>query len=241
MSEPPPVKALAPTAVSGRGPDELMRTADAAWQRRAEPGQAEVAQNAYLEAAAADERRADALLGAMQAMYYRLEYDPHADKDELSKKAVQVGQWCERRAPDEAACKFRLAIALGQEAREHPLLGKDAVGHMVDLLHELVAAHPELEAAGPHRVLAFVLLRAPSWPVGPGDREAGLEEARAAVAAAPDYAENQLALGEALAANGAPDDARVAYARAVALATSSRDPEAAVWRAQASAALAKAR
>jgi hypothetical protein len=135
MHEPPPVKTLAPGAAHGRSADELMQTGDAAWARRAEPGQALAAQNAYLDAAAADEHRVDALLGAMAAMHYRIEHEPNAPKGTLSQQAVQVGQWCLRRAPAEAACKYRLAIALGQEAREHPAQGKDAVNHMVDLLH----------------------------------------------------------------------------------------------------------
>lgn len=239
MHEPPPVKALAPGTANGRSIDELMRAGEAAWARRGEPGEAETAQNAYLDAAALDDRRIDALLGAMQAMHYRIDHDPSVPKSDLAQKAVQVGQWCMRRAPSDAACKYRLAIALGQEAREHPAQGKDAVNHMVDLLHQAIAADPTLDAAGPHRVLAFVLLRAPAWPAGPGDPEAGLNEARAAVATVPDSAENQLALGEALAANGADADAHAAYEKAVALASAARAPEAAGWLADARAGLAK--
>ena len=49
-------------------------------------------------------------------------------------------------------------------------------------------------------------------------------------------------LGEALAASGARDQARAAYARALALATAARDagePEAARWLAEARSKLAK--
>jgi Flp pilus assembly protein TadD len=83
-------------------------------------------------------------------------------------------------------------------------------------------------------VLALVLVRAPSWP-GPGDAEAGLEAARAAVAVAPDAVENQRALGEALAANDSHAEAREAFRRAVTLAANDRDPEAETWRSQARA------
>jgi tetratricopeptide (TPR) repeat protein len=239
MHEPPPVAALAPGTSSGKSPDDLVHAGDAAWARRGEAGQALAAQNAYLDAAAADERRVDALLGALQAMHYRLEHEAGVNKGELSQKAVQVGQWCLRRAPQSAACKYRLAIALGQEAREHPSQGKDAVNHMLDLLHQAIAADPKLDSAGPHRVLALLLLRAPEWPTGPGDPEQGLEEARAAVAVVPDAPENQLALGEALEKNGNAAEAHAAYQKAAELAGTARAPEAAGWLADARAGLAK--
>jgi len=113
---------------------------------------------------------------------------------------------------------------------------------MIALLRRAIAAAPRLDSAGPHRVLALVLLRAPGWPLGPGDPEAGLEHARAAVSLAPGAAANQLVLGEALAANGRSDDARVAYARAGELATAAGragEPEAARWMAEARTGLAK--
>jgi hypothetical protein len=125
-----------------------------------------------------------------------------------------------RRQPANVECDYRLAIALGQQAREKTSTGKDALNHIVELLHKAIAAKPDLESAGPHRVLALVLLRAPSWPVGPGDTEAGLEEAKAAVKLFPNAADNQLALGEALVANNSRAEAHVAYSRALALATS---------------------
>lgn len=236
MREPPPIKSMAPSVSYGRSADELVDLAYAAWTRRAAPGKAAEAQDAYLAAAAIDEHRTDALLGAMRAIHYRVEYESGAPKGALTHQAVEIGQWCMRLSERDAACMYRLAIALGQDAREHPLEAKDAIAHMLDLLHQAIAADPSLDDAGPHRVLALVLLRAPSWP-GPGDAEAGLDEARAAAAAAPDAAENQLALGEALAANGSHVEARDAYRRAVALADVAREPEAETWRSQARAGL----
>jgi tetratricopeptide (TPR) repeat protein len=111
---------------------------------------------------------------------------------------------------------------------------------MVELLRKAIAAAPTLDAGGPHRVLALVLLRAPSWPLGPGDPEAALEEARAAARLFPDAPENQLALGEALGKSGSPEAARTAYERALALAKAALeagDPDADRWRADAIAGL----
>jgi cytochrome c-type biogenesis protein CcmH/NrfG len=76
-------------------------------------------------------------------------------------------------------------------------------------------------------VLALVLTRAPGWPVGPGDSEAALAEAKKAVAIAPQSAANQLVLGEALKANDDEEGALAAYRKAADLATkdAARDPE----------------
>jgi hypothetical protein len=239
--EPPPVATIAPGHGNGRTAKQLLADANAAWARRGEPGQAEVAQGLYLDAAVADEHRADALLGAMRALSFRIEHED-VSRGALSEREVELGQWCQRRAPTEPECDYRLAIALGQQARERPSTGKDAMGKMVDLLHRAIARAPSLDAGGPHRVLALLLLRAPGWPVGPGDSEAALAEARAAEQIAPAAPQNQLVLGEALAANDQASDAREAHRKALRLATAAHeagDPEAAGWLAEAKAALAK--
>ena len=241
LREPPPLSTIAPGSSGGRSAVELVRAADAAWARRADPRQAEAAQALYLDAAAADERRADALLGAMRAMSFRIEREKDAAlRSRLAQEEVQLGQWCQRRAPADVACDYRLAIALGQQARERASTAKDALGKMVELLRKAIAAAPALDSGGPHRVLALVLLRAPGWPVGPGDSEAGLAEAREAAKLSPSAPENQLALAEALQKTGSSDDAHAAYQRAFDLATSAGeagDPEADRLRAEASAGL----
>lgn len=242
LREPPPL-ATAPSRARGESADDLLRSADAAWARRAEPGRAREAQELYLEAASADEARVEGLLGAMRAAAFRIDVERDAAaRERLAVEAVQLGQWCRRRAPAEAACGYRLAIALGQQARQRTSTARDALRTMVGLLREAIAAAPRTDDAGPHRVLALVLLRAPAWPVGPGDPEEALREARTAADLFPDAAENQLALGEALAANGLAAEARAAYERAAALAerrAAAGDPEASRWREEALAALAR--
>lgn len=241
LREPPPLSR--PPAATAGSAGELLHEADAAWARRAEPDQARAAQELYLQAASADESRVEGLLGAMRAAAFRAERErDRAAREKLAVEGVQLGQWCERRAPADAACKYRLAIALGQQARERTSTAKDALGRMVGLLREAIAADPRLDRAGPHRVLALVLLRAPGWPLGPGDPEQALREAQAAVALFPDVAENQLALGEALAKNERAGEARGAFERAETLAAKGEaagDPDAARWREEARAALAK--
>jgi tetratricopeptide (TPR) repeat protein len=103
---------------------------------------------------------------------------------------------------------------------------------MVDLLRRAARGDPAIDRGGPHRLLALVLLRAPGWPLGPGDPEAALAEAESAARIAPDYPPNQLALAEALQKNGRAVEARAAYSEALRLATSPAfrdDPDALGW------------
>jgi hypothetical protein len=242
LREPPPLRPPPASAV-GVSADGLLRQADAEWARRADPAQARAAQDLYTQAASADEARVEGLLGAMRAAGWRIEREGNGGtRERLATEAVQLGQWCQRRAPANPECGYRLAIALGQSAREHTRTAKDAIERMVKLLRDAIAADPRLDRAGPHRVLALVLLRAPGWPLGPGDAEEGLREARAAAALFPDDAENQVALGEALVANGHEREGRAAFGRAAELAgrdAAAGEPDAARVREQALAAAAK--
>ncbi len=242
LREPAPL----PTAPPREGaPDaaDLLRKGDVAWARRADPAQARAAQELYTEAASADPSGVDGLLGAMRAAAFRIERERDASQRErLAVEAVQLGQWCQRRAPSSPACAYRLAIALGQQARDRTSTAKDALGKMVSLLRAAIVADPRMDHAGPHRVLALVLLKAPGWPIGPGDPDEALREAEAAVSLFPDSADNQLALAETLAKKGRAGEARAAWERAAALAerdAAAGDPDAARWREEARSALAK--
>lgn len=240
-NDPSPVGQMAPGHANGRSAAQLIAAADAAWQHRDQAGKAAQAQGLYLDAATADEHGTAGLLGAMHALSYRIEYEPGVAKDKLATQEVELGQWCQRRAPKSAECDYRLAIALGQEAREKISVGRDALKRMVDLLHRAIAEDPRIDHAGPHRVLALVLVRAPGWPAGPGDTDEGLAEAKKAVQLAPEAAANQLALAEALLATGDEAGARAAYKKAAALAAVNPDkPEAALQLAEARSGIEKA-
>jgi hypothetical protein len=85
---------------------------------------------------------------------------------------------------------------------------------MLDALARAESADPAYDEAGPARVRALVLIRAPGWPLGPGDAEAGLAAARRAATLKPLYPPNLLALAEALAKNGDAGGARENYGKA---------------------------
>jgi cytochrome c-type biogenesis protein CcmH/NrfG len=152
-------------------------------------------------AVAADARRSD------------LETDSKV-RDQLAADAMQNAQACLEHAPQAAACLYYDAVALGLNARAHPLQASSVLKSMLAALSSAEAADPSYDQAGPARVKALVLIKAPAWPLGPGDPETGLAAARRAVALRPDYPPNVLALAEALAKTGDAHGAQDAYRHA---------------------------
>jgi hypothetical protein len=143
--------------------------------------------------------------------------DQESDSKVRAELAAQAGadaDACLALAPQDAACLYGRAVALGLDARAHPTRAGEILSTMLDSLARAEAADPAYDDAGPARVRALVLLRAPGWPLGPGDSEAGLVAARRAAALRPLFPPNLLALAEALAKSGDGNGARENYARA---------------------------
>lgn len=208
-------------------PADALVQAERAWAARPDPAAVEHALTLYLQAGDAG------LLGAAESAAWLVERERSAGKREsLVAKEVQAAQWCRKRNPGSAACAYRLAIAVGQQVREHPTTAADGLPTMVSLLREAAAAEPGLDHGGPQRVLALVLLRAPGWPAGPGDPEEALVAAQAASAVDPSYPPNQLGLAEALEKTGATEEGKKLResARAEAARRAAEgDPDAADW------------
>ncbi len=238
LRNPAPLESIAPAP--GAGAAQLLADADEAWAGRADPAEAAFAERLYLEATRADPKEPRSYAGAIRAESFLLGREKDgAERKRLAQTAVAVGQHCEENAPS-PLCDYWLAAALGLQARERTSTAHDALPHMVELLRRAGAADGKIDHGGPHRLLAILLLRAPGWPLGPGDPEGALPEAQAAASIDPQYPPNQLALGEALRKNGKNDEARRAYSEALRLATGPSwrdDPDAAGWADDARAAL----
>lgn len=249
LKEPPPVAEFGAsgTRAGAERMDEQATLAEAEAEFDKMPDFAAVqrAQQLFLEVAGSEGAPVEAYLGAARANAWLIEHtDDGGHRKELAVQGVQIGQWCRRLHPTKPECTYRLALAVGQQARERPSTATDGLDVMVALLKEVIAATPDLDFAGGQRVLALVLVRAPGWPTGPGDPEYALEFAEAAVNAFPDYPPNQLVLGEALLEIGRKEEARDALERGVELARTdltAGDSEAADWITQAEEALAKIR
>ncbi len=219
LREPPTVVALAGEVRHAAG--EVDRLLGEALQLHEELTLESVrrASSTWLAAAAADPSRIQGLSGSARANAWLAGHEPlAADRGAAARKAVQSAQLCAQTAPGSPVCDYWLALALGVQARERRSTAHDALPRIVELLERVVAERPDLEHAGPHRVLALVLVRAPGWPTGPGDPDLGLEHAREAVAREPGYPPNPLCLAEALAAVGEREASRQALERSAVLA-----------------------
>lgn len=135
-------------------------------------------------------------------------------RGKLAAEASRDAEACLSLEPQAAACLYGRAIALGLNARAHPARVGEFLSDMLATLTRAESADPNYDEAGPARVRALVLIRAPGWPVAPGDAQAGLAAARRAVALRPLYPPNLLALAEALTKTGDWSGARENYARA---------------------------
>jgi hypothetical protein len=156
-----------------------------------------------------------ALAAAIELDAKRADHEADAKiRGELAAEASRYAAACLAREPQAAACLYGRAVALGLNARAHPTRAGEFLNSMLDALTRAEAADPNYDEAGPARVRALVLIRAPGWPLGPGDTEAGLAAARRAVTLRPLYPPNLLALAEALAKTGDASGARENYAHA---------------------------
>jgi hypothetical protein len=156
-----------------------------------------------------------ALAAAVEQDARRSEHEPDAQvRGELAADAGRNADSCLALEPQGVACLYGRAIALALNARAHPVHAGELLTDMLATLTRAEAVDPDYDEAGPARVRALVLLRAPGWPLGPGDPEGGLAAARRAVELRPRYPPNLLALAEALAKSGDLSAARDTYARA---------------------------
>jgi hypothetical protein len=196
----------------------LLARAQRLYEERSLPSVAE-AEQLWLQAAEADSGSVDGLVGAMRSSVWLADHESASElRESAARRAVDAGQHCEQRAPRSSECLYWMAIALGVQARERRSTGLDAVNLMLERLAAAIELDPGLDHGGPHRVLALLYLRAPGWPSGPGDPDLGLDEARRAIAQAPDYPPNRLCLAEALLATEDSEGGRREYEAAADLA-----------------------
>jgi len=161
----------------------------------------------------------EALAAAIDSDARRSELEPAPRiRSEVAADASRDADACMAREPQNVVCLYGSAVALGLEARAHPTRAAELLRTMLERLASADSADAGYDQAGPTRVRALVLIRAPGWPLGPGDLDAGLAAARRASALRPDYPPNHLALAEALTKTGDAEGARLSYQRARDLA-----------------------
>lgn len=131
---------------------------------------------------------------------------------------------------DDAEVAYVHALNLGLYLRARGML---AVGRLSELVARLKVAErkPDLDDGGPLRVLGLLYVKAPGWPMGPGDLDAALEVLRRAVTDFPEHPQNHLYLAHALIDAGDREQARAELGKARALCVRERFGDwADLWR-----------
>lgn len=201
---------------SGPGADAALAEAESLYATRDLPA-VRRSVDRFLEAAA--DGALAGLAGATKARVWLANEEPTPEaRRAAAVAAVESGQWCEREHPDAIECAYWLAAALGVQARERRSTATSALPEMLARLDRVAEESPGFDDAGPDRLRCLIYVRAPGWPVGPGDPDLAVEHGRRAVELAPDYPPNHLCLAEALAEVGDAAAARRSWERARELA-----------------------
>lgn len=224
---------------SHKSVDETLADADALYAQRPNADAVRASIGVYQSAAVLDAKRVDGAIGVIRSVAWLMEHGAKEDRKTLAAEALASGNQCQVRQPGTALCNYWQAVARGIDGREHPSTGVPDLKRIIALLKKADEQDPLLDDAAPARVIALALVRAPGWPVGPGNPDEALEWAQKAVERAPNHPLNQLVLGECLAATGNTDDAKKAYEKAAELGKAQGGPDGTDLAQQAEAALKK--
>jgi hypothetical protein len=175
------------------------------------------------------------LVSAVRADTDRIDHSKDPDeRSRLLATATANAQQCLAEAADNGSCHYAWAQVLGLTARERPVQAASLLKQMLASLKQAEMLDPAFDHSGPARLSAVVLLRAPGWPLGPGDADAALVAAQRAVEREPAYPPNLLTLAQAQAKTDATAQARATYekARVAIAAWRGETPDEAADRAQ---------
>jgi hypothetical protein len=128
--------------------------------------------------------------------------------------ATASAQQCLAHSEEDAMCQYAQAQVLGLTAREHPVQAAALLKQMLAFLMKAEGQDPALDHAGPARLTAVVLLRAPPWPLGPGDVDGALVAAQRAVQRDAGYPPNLITLAQAQAKAENTAQARASFEKA---------------------------
>jgi hypothetical protein len=210
---------LAPAAPSeDRSAPALLADAEAAFARRPDPAAVRTAVALYRAAAQADPAGVEGLHGALRAAVWLAQRERSAEeRARRATEAVELGQLCDARAPEDARCDYDLALGLGVQARERPSTVAEGLKLMVERLRRAAARDPAIDHGGPERCSRSSCSARRAGRSGPAIR-VGARGGEEGVHPRAGLPPNPLALAEALAANGDPAGARAAAQRGLALA-----------------------
>lgn len=118
-------------------------------------------------------------------------------REALANEGIAASRQALRLKPDYGPAHYYLALNLGQYARTKRFKALGAINEMEKSLLRAIELDPAFSHAGPDRTLGLLYLQAPGWPISVGNRAKAERHLTRAVAVAPEYPENHLALIEA--------------------------------------------
>jgi len=177
-----------------------------------------------------------------RSQFWLSQYGPQDAQLAAAQAALEAAEEMVRRRPDRAEGHYFRGAALGVIAAADPGKGLTTLTDEVLPALERAAELDErnLQAAA-RRALGAIYLKAPSYPAGPGDLDAALENLERACRLAPGWPENHLFLAEALYADHDLAAAKRAARRTVSLLKDAPGQDAALWRSRAKSLLRQIR
>jgi hypothetical protein len=234
--EPPPQKPLAADELK-----TLRAEADAQCQQTAAHALRDAGHDKAVRAQQAAPQDRDIGLILARCSLMRADFQSNSDRRiELCEQGYEAARRVSR-GPDDAEAAYLQAVNLGLYVHAKGLTAVGRLSELVKLL-KVAGQQPQIDDGGPLRVLGYLYVKAPPWPVGPGDLDLGLDLLKKASESYPEHPLNHLFYAEALIADGKTEQARAELVRARALSTPERFGDwAARWQDQANKLEAKLR
>jgi tetratricopeptide (TPR) repeat protein len=132
-------------------------------------------------------------------------------RDQFAYHGVEYAKAATALEPRRVEGHYYLGINTGLSATTKTLSAYPMVPRVRDEAKAAAKADPAFDHAGPLRLLGGVFSKAPPWPASIGDNEEGQKYLSQAVKMAPEYPENHLLYGDALAADDKLNEAAREY------------------------------
>ena len=225
---------LIPAVAAAGAASDLMRQADELYQKRATPGMAEKAIEAYQQVLAIDDTVADAYWKIARAMWWTGEQATETAKAaEIYREGIEFAKLGVAANPDSAGAHFWLAVMYGLFGEAKGIMQSL---HLVDpMKQELEAARrldDRFDEGGVYRVMGRMYMKLPGFKGG--DIKKAIELGRKSIEIGPNHPMNQLYLAESLLQDGQKDEAKRILQLVIDMPTQPRlAPEHPGWKADA--------
>jgi tetratricopeptide (TPR) repeat protein len=158
----------------------------------------------------------DALWRAARACAWLAEdFTDKKTRDQFAYHGVQYAKAATALEPRRVEGHYYLGINTGLSATTKTFTAYNMVPVVRDEAKAAAKADENFDHAGPLRLLGGVYSKAPSWPASIGDNSEGQKYLSRAVKVAPEYPENHLLYGDALAADEQLNEALREYKQVV--------------------------